>query len=110
MSQSNPNGLSHSANTHTDCDLLWVFCFFMEKLQVFSFENLPIRMSVEGEDVFFVAKDVSEALGYTWKGISGTIPHVPEEWRGVHSVQTPSGTQEMAVLSEQGLYFFLAWP
>lgn len=58
-------------------------------------------------ELLFIAKDVAETLGYTWKGISGTIPHVPEEWRGVRSVQTPSGKQEMATLTEQGLYFFL---
>lgn len=45
-------------------------------------------------------------LGYKWNG-SARIEHVPEEWRGVTSVVTPSGTQEMASLSEQGLYFFL---
>ncbi|MBW6397041.1 phage antirepressor KilAC domain-containing protein [Roseomonas sp. HJA6] len=54
----------------------------------------------------FVAKDVAEALGYVWAG-SATIKHVPEEWKGVNSVLTPSGKQDMAVLSEPGLYFFL---
>jgi prophage antirepressor-like protein len=49
---------------------------------------------------------VAEALGYTWNGIA-RIEHVPEEWRGVTSVVTPSGTQEMAVLTEPGLFFFL---
>lgn len=45
-------------------------------------------------------------LGYTWSGIR-TVGHVPEEWRGVESVSTPSGMQDMITLSEQGLYFFL---
>lgn len=55
----------------------------------------------------FVAKDMAEALGYVWQGTSGTMAHVPEEWRGVCSVQTPSGRQERAMLTEPGLYFFL---
>ena len=54
----------------------------------------------------FVAKDVALALGYEWNG-TARIVHVPAEWRGVTSVVTPSGTQEMVVLTEQGLYFFL---
>ena len=54
----------------------------------------------------FVAKDVALALGYEWNG-NARIAHIPAEWRGVTSVVTPSGTQEMVVLTEQGLYFFL---
>ncbi|WP_338419872.1 BRO-N domain-containing protein, partial [Xylella fastidiosa] len=35
------------------------------------------------------------------------MSHVPSEWRGVESVSTPSGQQEVIVISEPGLYFFL---
>jgi prophage antirepressor-like protein len=73
----------------------------------FSYEDRLIRTVIRDGDPWWVAKDVAEALEYVWKGTAGTISHVPEEWRGVCSVQTPSGVQEMAVLSEQGLYFFL---
>ncbi|MRT95110.1 phage antirepressor protein, partial [Xylella fastidiosa subsp. multiplex] len=38
---------------------------------------------------------------------SKSISHVPSEWRGVESVSTPSGQQEVIVISEPGLYFFL---
>lgn len=77
-------------------------------IQVFSAETFgSVRVVENGGELFFVAKDVAEALEYTWKGIA-TINHIPEEWRGVYSVQTPSGEQEMLTLSEQGLYFFLA--
>lgn len=62
-------------------------------------------VEVNGEP-WFVAKDVCEALGYQWNG-APRIAHVPEEWRGVTSVVTPSGAQEMLTLSEHGLYFFL---
>ena len=65
-----------------------------------------VRVVEKDGDPWFVAKDVCEALGYQWKA-SATVGHVPEEWRGVYSVQTPSGEQEMLTLSEQGLYFFL---
>ncbi len=65
-----------------------------------------VRVVEKDGDPWFVAKDVCEALGYQWKA-SATVGHVPDEWRGVYSVQTPSGEQEMLTLSEQGLYFFL---
>lgn len=54
-----------------------------------------------------MAKDIADTLDYAWNGMK-TIGHVPEEWRGVESVPTPSGNQAMHVLSEQGVYFFAA--
>lgn len=78
----------------------------MNNIQTTSHFGQPrVVMDSNGEP-WFVAKDVAEALGYSWKGIA-TVGNVPEEWRGVYSVQTPSGNQEMLCLSEQGIYFFL---
>lgn len=77
------------------------------QLNTFTFEGAAVRtVEIDGAP-WFVAKDVAERLGYTWNG-SARIEHIPADWRGVTSVVTPSGTQDMAVLSEQGLYFFLA--
>ena len=73
----------------------------------FAFDAALVRVVLDDAgEPWFVAKDVALALGYQWNGIS-RISHVPEEWRGVTSVVTPSAVQEMHVLSEQGLYFFL---
>lgn len=73
------------------------------------FENVEFgkvrTIQDEQGEIWFVAKDVAEALEYTWSGTR--VSHVPQEWRGMTSVVTPSGTQEMITLSEQGLYFFL---
>ena len=81
----------------------------MTNIQIFqSPEFGQIRTTTYNGEIAFVAKDIAERLGYTWKGMNGTIPHVPEEWKGACSVQTPGGEQEMCVLTEQGLYFFLA--
>lgn len=72
----------------------------------FSFQNQQVRIvSIDGEP-WFVAKDVCEVLDMYWDG-ARTISHVPEQWRGSTLVPTPRGQQEMAVLSEHGLYFFL---
>lgn len=68
-------------------------------------ENGVRVVMVEG-DPWWIAKDVCESLGYTWNGIC-RIEHVPEQWRGVTSVVTPSGNQDMHILSEAGLFFFL---
>lgn len=78
-----------------------------ENNQIFHFGESSIRVVIREGLPWWVAKDVAEILGYAWSG-SKTIGHVPEEWRGVESVSTPSSYQEMHVLSEQGLYFFLA--
>jgi hypothetical protein len=84
----------------------------MSNLIPFTFQTLrtasEIRVHVDDSgNLWFVAKDIATALGYEWNGAS-RISHVPAHWRGVTSVVTPSGNQDMLCLSEQGLYFFLA--
>ena len=78
----------------------------MSSLIPFRFDSYAVRVIDVDGSPWFVAKDVALALDYTWTGTQ-RIEHVPEEWRGVTSVVTPYGAQEMAVLSEQGLYFFV---
>jgi len=78
----------------------------MNQLQLFKYQDKEVRTVTLNGEPWFVAKDIAEVLGYTWNGVA-RIEHVPEQWRGVTSVVTPSGQQQMAVLSEQGLYFFL---
>lgn len=73
---------------------------------IMEFENHPVRMWQDDKGgLIIVAKDVAEALGYTWDG--HRVDHVPTEWKGMVSVTTPGGTQSMLTLTEQGLYFFL---
>lgn len=80
-----------------------------EQLMPFAFEEQLVRCRLdEHGEPWFVAKDVALALGYQWNGVS-RIAHVPEEWRRVTSVVTLRGDeQNMQLLSEQGLYFFVA--
>lgn len=77
----------------------------MSNLIPFQFESFNVRTLVETGEVWVVAKDVAEALGYKWQ--PNLIGHVPEKWKGINRISTPGGNQEMSVLSEQGLYFFL---
>ena len=48
-------------------------------------------------------KDVARALGYS-NPRKAMLDHVDQDDKGVHSVDTPSGTQEMTVINESGLY------
>jgi len=79
----------------------------MNDLQVFSSPEFgQVRTTTYNGEIAFVAKDVAERLGYTWD--RNLIKNIPEEWKGVNRIHTPGGDQEMLVLTEQGLYFFLA--
>lgn len=77
-----------------------------KSLQVFDFQSRKVRVVDFNGTPAFVTKDVVEAVGNIWSGVS-RVEHVPKEWRGVTSVATPSGIQEMQVLLEQGVYFYL---
>ena len=72
-------------------------------LQLFNFNDTPIRTVKDGDDVWFVAKDVCEALGITWKR-TASLASIPDEWRGGWEFQLPSGIQEMTVISEPAVY------
>ena len=80
----------------------------MSGIKIFEAEAFgQVRVvDVDGEP-WFVAADVTRALGYTSTNRSHILGLIPEEWKGRKKIATPGGEQEMAVLSEQGLYFFL---
>ena len=79
----------------------------MSDLKSFFFRGDEVRVVLdESGEPLFVAKDVALALDYDWNG-AARLAHVPEEWKGVTSVVTPGGTQNVQVVTEQGLYFFL---
>lgn len=74
----------------------------------FAFDERVVRLFPTNSGSFVVvAKDVADSLEYRWNG-SPVIAHVPDEWKGVRSVLTPGGSQELLTLTEEGLYFFLA--
>ena len=59
-------------------------------------------VAIDGEP-WLVGKDVAIALGYK-NPRQALATNVDTEDRGVHSVDTPSGTQEMTVINESGFY------
>lgn len=75
-------------------------------LHTFTFDGRALRIATGADgELRWVTKDVAEALGYRWH--RGLTQHVPEEWRGVIPIDSHAGAQDMQVLTEQGLYFFL---
>lgn len=75
-----------------------------QEAKVFTFNesNQPIRVEVINGEPWFVAKDVAKALKITWSG--HTLDQIPEGWKGMVKLTTPSGTQDSTVISEAGLY------
>ena len=79
-------------------------------LQVFSNNEFTVRTTRDANGtVWFVGKDIAEALEYSLDGGMGRIfGNVPECWKGGKRIATVErGMQEMLCLTEQGIYFFL---
>lgn len=76
----------------------------MEKMQIFSSEEFgEIRTVMIDDEAWFVGRDVCAALGYT-DTKSGTRKNVDDEDKRMCPVGTPSGTQQMTIINESGLY------
>lgn len=74
----------------------------MSALDLFSYDGHDVRVLVEDGEPWWVASDVARILGY--RMASDMTRRLDDEDRGTRSVRTPSGDQEMTVISEPGLY------
>ena len=84
----------------------------MNAVEVFTNSEFRVRTTQDTDGVvWFVARDVAEALEYSAATVNNAVSTlfqpVPEIWRGKKRIFTPGGEQEMLCLTEQGLYFFL---
>lgn len=85
----------------------------MNELQLFKNNEFAVRTVQDNGEIWFVAKDVAQALGYGVDGGTGKyFAHVPSQWTGGKriSVRSENGVEqerEILCLTEQGLYFFL---
>lgn len=76
----------------------------MNNLQIFNNPEFgPVRAVEHDGEPWFVGKDVAQALGYA-KPSDAARKLVDEEDRGISKMETPSGTQEMTIINESGLY------
>ena len=80
-------------------------------IQIVSNEQFSVRTMRDAEGtVWFVGKDIAEALEYSESSIDSLnklFAPVPEIWKGRKRFLTPGGEQNMLCLTEQGVYFFL---
>ena len=66
------------------------------------YKNSPVRIVEKDGEPWFVAKDVCDILALG--NPRSSIALLDEDERGVHSMDTPSGKQEMGIISEACLY------
>ena len=77
-------------------------------IQIFNSNDFYVRSFNDNGEIWFVAKDIAQALEYSEAGsITTLFGKVPEVWKGSKPIATPGGVQEMLCLSENGVYFFL---
>lgn len=76
----------------------------MNEVQVFDNEEFGTIRAVRGEDgePMFVAKDVCRALGIG--NSRQALQRLDNDEKGVSSIDTPGGEQQMQTVSEAGLY------
>lgn len=71
-------------------------------------DTFSVRYFEEDGTIWFVARDIAEALDYnTDGGMNRIFGNVPDIWKDGKRIATPGGEQDMLCLTEQGLYFFL---
>jgi anti-repressor protein len=75
----------------------------MNEIQPFNFEGHELRALTIDDEPFFVGNDAANAIGY--KNTKDALAkHVKPKYKRGARIATPSGTQEMTVISEPGLY------
>ena len=72
------------------------------QLQVFDYHGSAIRTVDRDGDIWFVAKDVCDALELSNSRMA--VLELDEDEKSVSKIYTPGGIQDMTVISEAGLY------
>lgn len=72
------------------------------EIQPLEFEGNKVRALADGDEVMFVASDIAKILGY--RDAANLARNLDDDERGIREVSTPSGTQNMTVITESGLY------
>ena len=76
----------------------------MNDLKIFQKEEFgEIRTMTINEEPWFVAKDITDRLGFA-NGRDAVSKHVDDEDKGVAKCDTLGGAQEYTVINESGLY------
>ena len=76
----------------------------MDQISVFNFESNEVRTTINDGEIWFVAKDVAEALGYA-KSRNAVSTHVDLEDKKDALIQgSLGGGQTMTTINESGVY------
>lgn len=76
----------------------------MNELRIFNNADFGDVRTVEKDgNIWFVGKDVAEALGYA-RTADAVKAHIDADDKGVCVLPTPGGRQETTIINESGLY------
>ncbi len=76
----------------------------MNELRIFNNADFGDVRTVEKDgNIWFVGKDVAEALGYA-RTADAVKAHIDADDKGVCDLPTPGGRQETTIINESGLY------
>ncbi len=74
----------------------------MKNLINYNYNDTPIRVVTLDSEPWFVVNDVAKVLELS--NPRSSLASLDADEKGVHSMDTPGGTQEVAIISEAGLY------
>lgn len=75
----------------------------MSQLSVFNFKDNEVRTVIQEDgEIWFVAADIAKVLEYSES--SAMTRHLDDDEKGLSTVQTLGGSQELQIISESGLY------
>lgn len=74
----------------------------MSTLVPFTYEGAAVRTVIVDNEPWFVARDICNVLGLP--NLSMAIARLSEDEKGVNRIDTPGGPQQMAIVSESGMY------
>lgn len=75
----------------------------MNELQIFNFESNEVRTQVIDDEIWFVAKDVAEILGYS-NTSDAIIRHISNEDKAEVVIHDGRQNRDMTIINESGMY------
>ena len=77
----------------------------MQEYREFSFNNLPVRTKIVGEQVWFAGKDVCQILEIS--DHKSSLRNLDEDEKGVYNMPSLGGKQDITMITESGLYHLI---
>jgi prophage antirepressor-like protein len=76
----------------------------MSELSVFDFEGQEVKVIGSINTPEWIVADVGAVLGIEQSTLSRRVAKMPENWKGMYSIHTLGGLQQMVTVTEPGLY------